>query len=90
MKIDGHTFIGKRLAQGASVLMVDRPLDLPTTTSVCCLRVPDTRHALAYLAAAFSHPSRQLRLIGVTGTNGKTTSTYLLEVVLRAHGLTLE
>ena len=39
-------------------------------------------------AAFFRHPSRQLRLIGVTGTNGKTTSTYLLEAVLRAHGLT--
>jgi UDP-N-acetylmuramoyl-L-alanyl-D-glutamate--2,6-diaminopimelate ligase len=39
-------------------------------------------------AAFFGHPSRQLHLIGVTGTNGKTTSTYLLEAVLRAHGLT--
>jgi UDP-N-acetylmuramoyl-L-alanyl-D-glutamate--2,6-diaminopimelate ligase len=89
VKVDGHAFIAQALAQGACVLMVDRPLDLPTTTSVCCLRVPDTRHALAHLAAAFfSHPSRQLRLIGVTGTNGKTTSTYLLEAILRAHGLT--
>jgi UDP-N-acetylmuramoyl-L-alanyl-D-glutamate--2,6-diaminopimelate ligase len=50
--------------------------------------VPDTRQALAHMAAAFfGHPSRQLRLIGVTGTNGKTTSTYLLEAVLQAHGL---
>ena len=89
VKVDGHTFIAQALAQGACVLVVDRPLDLPTTTSVCCLRVPDTRHALAHMAAAFfGHPSRQLRLIGVTGTNGKTTSTYLLEAVLRAHGLT--
>ena len=79
----------RRLAQGASVLVVDRPLDLTTTTLACCLRVPDTRHALAHMAAAFfGHPSRQLRLIGVTGTNGKTTSTYLLEAVLHAHGLT--
>ena len=55
----------------------------------CCLRVPDTRLAIAHMAAAFfGHPSRQLRLIGVTGTNGKTTSTYLLEAVLHAHGLT--
>ena len=70
-------------------VVVDRPLDLTTTTSACCLRVPDTRQALAHMAAAFfGHPSRQLRLIGVTGTNGKTTSTYLLEAVLRAHGLT--
>lgn len=89
VKVDGHAFIAQALAQGACVLVVDRPLDLPTTTLVCCLRVPDTRHALAHMAAAFfGHPSRQLRLIGVTGTNGKTTSTYLLEAVLRAHGLT--
>ena len=89
VKVDGHTFIAQALAQGACVLVVDRPLDLTTTTLACCLRVPDTRHALAHMAAAFfGHPSRQLRLIGVTGTNGKTTSTYLLEAVLRAHGLT--
>jgi UDP-N-acetylmuramoyl-L-alanyl-D-glutamate--2,6-diaminopimelate ligase len=88
-KVDGHTFIAQALAQGATVLVVDRGVDLTSVTSGCCLRVPDTRQALAHLAAAFfGHPSRQLRLIGVTGTNGKTTSTYLLEAVLRAHGLT--
>jgi UDP-N-acetylmuramoyl-L-alanyl-D-glutamate--2,6-diaminopimelate ligase len=88
VKVDGHTFITQALRQGASVVVVDRPLDLTTMTSVCCLRVPDTRLALAHMAAAFfGHPSRQLHLIGATGTNGKTTSTYLLEAVLRAHGL---
>jgi UDP-N-acetylmuramoyl-L-alanyl-D-glutamate--2,6-diaminopimelate ligase len=89
VKVDGHTYIAQALARGASVLVVDRPLDLTTRTLACCLRVPDSRHALAHMAAAFfGHPSRQLRLIGVTGTNGKTTSTYLLEAVLLAHGLT--
>jgi UDP-N-acetylmuramoyl-L-alanyl-D-glutamate--2,6-diaminopimelate ligase len=88
-KVDGHTFIPQALAQGASVLVVNRPSDLTITSSVCCLRVPDTRQALAHMVAAFfGHPSRQLRLIGVTGTNGKTTSTYLIEAVLRAHALT--
>ncbi len=88
-KIDGHTFIAQALRQGASAVVVDRPLDLSTTTLACCLRVPDTHQALAHMAAAFfGHPSQQLRLIGVTGTNGKTTSTYLLEAVLHAHGLT--
>jgi UDP-N-acetylmuramoyl-L-alanyl-D-glutamate--2,6-diaminopimelate ligase len=87
-KADGHTFIAQALAQGAAVLLVDRPLEVTAPRSVCCLRVSDTRQALAHLAAAFfNHPSRQLRLIGVTGTNGKTTSTYLLEAVLQAHGL---
>jgi UDP-N-acetylmuramoyl-L-alanyl-D-glutamate--2,6-diaminopimelate ligase len=88
-KTDGHTFIPQALAQGASALIVDRPVDLTAAASACCLRVPDTRQALAHLTATFfGHPSRQLRLIGVTGTNGKTTSTYLLEAVLQAHGLT--
>jgi UDP-N-acetylmuramoyl-L-alanyl-D-glutamate--2,6-diaminopimelate ligase len=88
-KADGHTFIPQALAQGASVIVVDRPIGLAAATSACCLRVLDTRKAFAHLAAAFfGHPSRQLRLIGVTGTNGKTTSTYLLEAVLQAHGLT--
>ena len=88
-QLDGHTFIAQALAQGATVLVVDRCLDLTAVRSACCLRVPDSRQALAHLSAAFfGHPSRQLRLIGVTGTNGKTTSTYLLEAVWRAHGLT--
>jgi UDP-N-acetylmuramoyl-L-alanyl-D-glutamate--2,6-diaminopimelate ligase len=88
-KVDGHSFIDQALAQGAAVLVVDRVVDLPSATSATCLHVPDTRQALAHLAAAFyGNPSRQLCLIGVTGTNGKTTSTYLLEAVLQAHGLT--
>jgi UDP-N-acetylmuramoyl-L-alanyl-D-glutamate--2,6-diaminopimelate ligase len=87
-KVDGHAFITQALVHGATVLVVDRRLDL-AAASATCLHVPDTRQALAHLAAAFfGQPSRQLRLIGVTGTNGKTTSTYLLEAVLQAHGLT--
>jgi UDP-N-acetylmuramoyl-L-alanyl-D-glutamate--2,6-diaminopimelate ligase len=88
-KVDGHRFIDQALAQGAAVLVVDQAVDLPSATSATCLYVPDTRQALAHLAVAFyGHPSRQLCLVGVTGTNGKTTSTYLLEAVLQAHGLT--
>jgi UDP-N-acetylmuramoyl-L-alanyl-D-glutamate--2,6-diaminopimelate ligase len=88
-KADGHTFITQALTRGASVLVVDRPLALTSTTRVCCLCVPDTRQAIAHMAAGFfGHASRQLRLIGVTGTNGKTTSTYLLESMWRAQGLT--
>src|SRR5262245_41054309 len=61
VKVDGHSFSARALARGACVLVVDRPLDLTTTTLACCLRVPDTRYALAHMAAAFfGHPSRQL------------------------------
>ena len=88
-KADGHTYIAQALARGAVALVVDRPFACSSAPHVACVRVPDTRRALAQLANAFyGHPSEQLRLIGVTGTNGKTTSTYLLEAVLRAHGAT--
>jgi UDP-N-acetylmuramoyl-L-alanyl-D-glutamate--2,6-diaminopimelate ligase len=88
-KADGHSYIPEAVAQGASVLVIDRAFDLATAASTTCLRVPDARQAFAHLTAAFyGHPSRQLRLVGVTGTNGKTTSTYLLEAVFQAHGLT--
>jgi UDP-N-acetylmuramoyl-L-alanyl-D-glutamate--2,6-diaminopimelate ligase len=87
-RVDGHSYIAQAIAQGASVLVVDRALDLTAARSLTCLGVPDTRQALAHLAAAFyGHPSSHLRLIGVTGTNGKTTSAYLLEAVLQDHGL---
>jgi UDP-N-acetylmuramoyl-L-alanyl-D-glutamate--2,6-diaminopimelate ligase len=88
-KVDGHTYIAQALARGAVALVVDRPFDWSSVPHVTCVHVLDTRRALAQLASAFyGHPSGQLRLIGVTGTNGKTTSTYLLEAVLQAHGAT--
>jgi UDP-N-acetylmuramoyl-L-alanyl-D-glutamate--2,6-diaminopimelate ligase len=87
-RVDGHEFVPQALVQGATALVLDRVVDLAANPAACLL-VPDTRQALAHLAAAFSgQPSRQLRLIGVTGTNGKTTSTYLLEAVFQAHGFT--
>jgi UDP-N-acetylmuramoyl-L-alanyl-D-glutamate--2,6-diaminopimelate ligase len=87
-QVDGHAFVTEALARGATGLVVRRALDF-IAAPASCLLVPDPRQALAHLAAAYcGHPSRQLRLIGVTGTNGKTTSTYLLEAVLRAHNLT--
>jgi UDP-N-acetylmuramoyl-L-alanyl-D-glutamate--2,6-diaminopimelate ligase len=88
-QLDGHSFIDQVLARGAVALVVERPVELTSTAHVTCLRVSDTRQALASLAAGFyGHPSGQVCLIGVTGTNGKTTSTYLLEAALQAHGWT--
>ncbi len=88
-RADGHAYIAQALAGGAVALVVDRPMDLRAAPHVTCLRVSNTRQALAHLAAAFyGHPSHRLCLVGVTGTNGKTTSTYLLEAVLRACGAT--
>ena len=85
---DGHDFIAQALNQGAAALMIhaDRAgwygaHGLPTVV------VPSTRDILPHLAAVFyREPSRQLDLIGVTGTNGKTTTTYMLESIFRTLG----
>jgi len=82
-RVDGHDLAGKALDAGAVALVVQRPLELEAPQLV----VGRVRDALAPLAAAFfDHPSRRLDLVGVTGTNGKTTTTYLLEAIFRAAG----
>src|SRR5512132_1174611 len=82
-RVDGHDLAGKALDAGAAALVVQRPLDLDAPQ----LLVRGVRDALAPLAAAFfDHPSRRLDLVGVTGTNGKTTTTYMLEAIFRAAG----
>ncbi len=84
---DGHDHAPAAVSAGAVALLVERPLDL----QVPQLLVPDTRMAVAPVAAAvFDHPSRSLTVVGVTGTNGKTTTTHLLRNVLEAAGLRTE
>lgn len=81
---DGHDFAAAAVSAGARALLVDHRLPLPVTQVV----VADTRVAMGPVAASFfGHPSRQLTLVGVTGTNGKTTTTTLLASVLEAAGL---
>ena len=83
---DGHKFIETAVAQGlAAVVCEVLPAVLNPATSY--VLVPDSSVALAHMAAAFyGHPSRQLRLIGITGTNGKTTCVTLLHKLLRELG----
>jgi UDP-N-acetylmuramoyl-L-alanyl-D-glutamate--2,6-diaminopimelate ligase len=81
---DGHDFAATAAADGAAALLVERPVpvDLPQA------RVRRVRNALGPLADAFfGHPSRDMKVAAVTGTNGKTTVTYLLESIVRAAGL---
>ena len=82
---DGHAFIDEAMTRGAAAVIAQR---LPILSRACpCVIVPDTRAALVQIAARFyGHPSRKLRLVGVTGTNGKTTTTYLLKTILEAAG----
>jgi UDP-N-acetylmuramoyl-L-alanyl-D-glutamate--2,6-diaminopimelate ligase len=82
--VDGHALAPEAVAAGAAALLVERFVDADVPQA----RVPDMRAAMGPVAAAFhGHPSRSMRLLGVTGTNGKTTTTWLLDAVGRAAGL---
>ncbi|MBU0566860.1 UDP-N-acetylmuramoyl-L-alanyl-D-glutamate--2,6-diaminopimelate ligase [bacterium] len=81
---DGHQFIEKAVRGGASCLIVEEEVK----SSLPVVRVPNSRRAAGLLAARFyGYPAKKLRLIGITGTNGKTTTTYLLESILKEAGL---
>jgi UDP-N-acetylmuramoyl-L-alanyl-D-glutamate--2,6-diaminopimelate ligase len=80
---DGHDFAAAAVRSGAAALLVERPLDL----DVPQVRVVDVRAALGPLSDAFyDHPSAAMRVVGVTGTNGKTTTVTLLAGIFAAHG----
>ncbi len=85
-KQDGRHFIPDAVRRGAAVVVTEgEPV---AGLSVAQVLVPSVRVSLARLAGAFyGHPSRQLTLVGITGTNGKTTTSYLIEALLRARGL---
>ena len=81
---DGHDHAPAAVAAGAAALLVERPLGLPVAEA----RVASVRAAMGpAAAAAFGQPSTKLAVLGVTGTNGKTTTTYLLENIARAAGI---
>jgi UDP-N-acetylmuramyl-tripeptide synthetase len=83
---NGHDYIRQALVRGAVAVVVEEGYMAPHQPP-CVVAVPNTRQALAYLANTFyGHPSSQLRLIGITGTNGKTTTSYLITSILRAAG----
>lgn len=84
---DGHDFIEPALINGAVAVVLDDPRHEATVEGVPWARVEDARRACAELAAAyFDHPCSELLVVGVTGTNGKTTTTFLIEAVLAAAG----
>jgi UDP-N-acetylmuramoyl-L-alanyl-D-glutamate--2,6-diaminopimelate ligase len=84
-KADGLDFIAEAERNGAAAVLSEWPKPGPAATA--WIQVPDGREALALAAANFyGHPSLRLKMVGVTGTKGKTTVTYLLESIVRASG----
>ncbi|MDF9408637.1 UDP-N-acetylmuramoyl-L-alanyl-D-glutamate--2,6-diaminopimelate ligase [Pelotomaculum isophthalicicum JI] len=84
-KSDGHDYVGQAIKRGAVAVVMERELELPP--DIAWAVVQDTRHALALLSARFfGDPSKQLKMIGVTGTNGKTTTTSLISSILSSSG----
>ena len=82
---DAQRYVPEALERGAAAIVAEAPVDAPADRAV--VLVPSARAALADLAAAFhGHPSRKLRLVGVTGTDGKTTTTRLLAAILERAG----
>ena len=85
---DGHDYVATAVARGAAAIVVEKAAAAPP--EVAALVAADTRIALAALAAAFyGHPSREMTMIGITGTNGKTTTSYLIEQILENAGFSV-
>jgi UDP-N-acetylmuramoyl-L-alanyl-D-glutamate--2,6-diaminopimelate ligase len=99
-KIDGNRFITAAIERGATAIISEVPPPIPNdrsqitqiatgppSDSVTWLQVPDARKALAIIAANFfGHPADKLHLVGITGTNGKTTTSFLLDSIIHAAG----
>ncbi len=85
--VDGHSFAQDAIDRGAKFIVVERKLYLAETDDVTLIVVKDSRKAMAHVADRFyGSPSADFALVGVTGTNGKTTTTYLVEQIARAAG----
>ncbi|HIV40860.1 MAG TPA: UDP-N-acetylmuramoyl-L-alanyl-D-glutamate--2,6-diaminopimelate ligase [Candidatus Mediterraneibacter guildfordensis] len=82
---DGHKYIPDVAEKGAAAVVVERDVEAPENMTV--IRVEDTRYALALMSAAyFGYPAEKLKVIGITGTKGKTTTTYMIKSILDSVG----
>lgn len=83
---DGHNYISDVIEKGAAAIIVEK--NVSVESDVIVIQVENTRKALAYMAAAyFGHPAEKLKTIGITGTKGKTTATYMIKSILEQNGI---
>lgn len=82
---DGHSYVRSVAEKGAAAVVVEKDIEAPEHVTV--IKVADTRYALAYISAAyFGYPAEKLKVIGITGTKGKTTTTYMVKSILEGVG----
>ena len=82
---DGHTYAAEVAEKGAVALLVEEPVEVPESVTV--IQVKDTRYAMALVSAAwYDYPAEKLKVIGITGTKGKTTTTYMIKSILESAG----
>ncbi len=84
---DGHSVAAQAAEQKAAAILVQDDVTLPEDCKMPVIRVEDTRYAMAFVSAAwFGNPAEKLKTIGITGTKGKTTTTYLIKSMLENAG----
>ncbi|MDU5835040.1 MAG: UDP-N-acetylmuramoyl-L-alanyl-D-glutamate--2,6-diaminopimelate ligase [Veillonella sp.] len=83
--VDGHNYVNKAVEAGAVAVLVSKPVEV--SGDVCVITVEDTRKAMmACVPYFFDYPANSMRMIGVTGTNGKTTTTHMIRHILKGQG----
>lgn len=83
--VDGHEYIDKAVEKGAKVIVIQK--DVETIANITYIKVENTRKALAIAAGNYyDNPSKKMKIIGITGTNGKTTSAFMIKAILEEKG----
>lgn len=90
-KVDGHSFAADVATKGARVIIVEKDIDLRAVDeknrNITVIKVKDSRYAMAYVSAAYyDHPGDKLKVIGITGTKGKTTTSFIVKSILEKSG----